>query len=162
MKKLWRSQQGVTLVEVLVGVGIMTIIMTFIGSAIFLALGTEKQIVDDGRAILELRRSFSWFAEDVKMSRSTDLVDGGSAASSVTLTWTDEFGGAGVAHTSSYNLVGDRLVRNYDGNAHTVAQGVVSVGFLLSGRTVTAELEVDAKPDTIRTLSVEAVMRPAP
>ena len=162
LKKLWHSQGGFTLVEMLVGVGLLTIIMSTIGTSLFQALHTEKEVVDDGLGINELRKGLSWFAEDVKMANSTDLVDGAPAVSSVALSWTDQFNDAGVSHTSNYVLVGDRLVRTYDGNAHTVAHRVVSVAFSFSGRTVTAQVEVNAEPGTTRTLSVQTIMRSTP
>ena len=58
--------------------------------------------------------------------------------------------------------MGDRLVRTYDGNEHTVAHRAVSVSFSRFGQTITAQVEVDAAPGTTKTLSVNAVMRPDP
>ena len=159
MKKLWRSQRGFTLVEVLVGVGILGIIMGTIGAALFQALGTQAEVRDDGHAIDELRRGLAWIAQDVKMANSTNLEDGASAVPTVTLTWTDNFNDAGASHTSSYALVEDRLVRTYDGSGHVVGRRVVSVSFSRSGSTVTAQFEVDAGEGTTRTLSVRTVMR---
>ncbi len=150
------------MVEMLVGVSLMTIIMSTIGAAMFLAMGTEKEIIDDGRAINEIRNGLGWIAGDVKMAKGVDLMDGAPAAPSATFTWTDQFNDTGVTHTASYALVDDRLVRTYDGNAHTVAHRVVSVGFTLSSRTVTTLIEVNAEPGTTRALSVKTVMRSAP
>ncbi|MFQ5875174.1 MAG: prepilin-type N-terminal cleavage/methylation domain-containing protein [Dehalococcoidia bacterium] len=159
MRKLLQNSRGFTLVEMLVGVGVLVIVVTAIGAGIFQSLGTHKGVVDDGLAINELRKGFSWFAGDVQMARTTDLVDGAPSVSTVNFTWTDEFEGAGVTHTSSYSLTGDRLVRTYDGNSHTVAHRVVSVAFSLSSRTVTAQLEVDAGSGTTRVLTLNTLMR---
>ena len=161
LKSFLHDSRGFTLPEVLVSMGILTVVMSTIGIALFQALDTQTGIVDDGLAINELRKGFSWFAEDVKMARSADLVDG-VPAPTVTLTWTDEFNDVGVDHTASYAGVGDRLVRTYDDNAHTVAHRVVSVAFTLSNRSITAQLEVEAEPGATRTLSVKGVMRSAP
>jgi len=161
LRNFLRDSRGFTLVEVLVGVGILTIVMSTIGTAMFQALGTQKGVVDDGLAINELWKGLSWFAEDVKMAQNTDLVDGAPAVASVTFTWTDEFNDAGVSHTSSYALVDDMLVRTYDGNAHTVARRAISAAFSLSNRTVIAQFEVDAGAGTIRTLSLKTLMRSA-
>ncbi len=159
LKSFLHDSRGFTLPEVLVSMGILTVVMSTIGIALFQALDTQTGVVDDGLAINELRKGLSWFAKDVKMARSTDMVDGAPAVSSVTFTWTDEFQDAEVDHTSSYALVGDQLVRTYDGNAHTVARRVVSVAFSLSSRTVTAQFEIDAGAGTTRTLSVKTVIR---
>ena len=59
MKKLWRSQRGFTLVELVVVVSILTIVMGTIGAAMFQAMETEKEVVDDGLANSELRKGFS-------------------------------------------------------------------------------------------------------
>ena len=159
MKKLWRSQQGITLAELLVGLGILSLIMSTIGAGLFQALGTQAEVRGDGHAIDELRKGFGWIAQDVKMANSTDLVDGAPAVSSVTLTSTDNYDGAEVSHTVSYALVVDRLVRTYDGTDHTVGRRVVSVSFSRSGNTVTAQFEVDVVVGTTRTLSLKTVMR---
>ena len=143
----------------LVVVGILGIVTGTIGVAIFHSLGTENEVVADGIGINELRKGFSWFAEDVKMAQSSDLTDGGPSAATVSLSWTDQYADAGTNHTSSYALVGGELVRTYDGNAHTVARKVVSVSFSLSGSSITAQLEVQAEPGQTRTLSVSATMR---
>ena len=159
LRRFIQGQGGFTLPELLVAVGILGIVTGTIGTAIFQSLGTEYEVIADGLGINELRKGFSWFAEDVKMAQSSDLTDGGSAASTVSLSWTDQFADAGTNHTSSYALVGDELVRTYDGNAHTVARKAVSVSFSLSGKTITAQVEVQAEPGQTRTLSVSATMR---
>ena len=158
--KILRNQSSFTLAEVLVSVGILTITMSAVSVGIFNALGTEKGVVDDGLAINELRKGFSWFAEDVMVATGTNLYDEAPPVAYATLTWTDQYNDAGTSHTASYQLVGDRLVRIYDGESHTVAHRVVSVGFSRSGKTVTAEVEVESEPGATRTLSISGVMRP--
>lgn len=162
MKKLWRSQRGFTVIELIASLGLFSMVTCGVGMTIFQALVTEARVVDDGVAINELRNGLAWFASDVKMAKSTDLVDEGEPASACTLTWIDDFSGAELSHTSSYALVDDRLVRTYDGNAHTVANRVISVSFSRSGDTITAQCEVNCGPGITKTLSVKTVMRPAP
>ena len=172
MSKLTRflkDSRGFTLVELLVGITLLSITMSTIGAGLFRALGTQSSVVDDGLAINELRKSFSWFAGDVKMATSTNLSIGGATSSSVTLSWKDQFNDVDITHTSTYALdVVDntRLVRTYTSNAtstsHTIAHRVVSVSFFLNGTsTVVAEMEVDARPGVTRTLSLSTVMRSA-
>ena len=169
MSKLTRflkDTRGFTLVEMLVGITLLSITMGILGSALFQALGTQSSVVDDGLAINELRKGFSWFAGDVKMATTTDLVLGAPATSSVALSWKDQFNDLDITHTSTYALdVGDRrLVRTYTSNAtstsQTIAHRVVSVSFFLNGTsTVVAEVEVDARPGATRTLSLSTMMR---
>ena len=98
------------------------------------------------------------------MVQGTDLVDGGPAVQCVdgvpcaTFSWTDEFNDLGVGHSLSYTLVGESLMRDYDGNAHAVAREVVAASFARSDKTVTAQLEVDAGVGTTRVLSTEVFM----
>ncbi len=162
LRSFFQGSRGFSLAEVLVVVGVITIIMGTIGTALFQSLKTETVVRADGLAINELRKGLSWIAEDIKMAKSTNLVNGGPATSTATLTWTDEFADVGTSHSSTYALVSDRLVRTYDGNSHTVARKVVSVAFSLATSTVTAQIEVDAGAGTTRVLSVKALMRPAP
>ena len=157
MKKLWRSQRGFTLTEMLVYVGILTIITSTIGAGLFQVLGTQAAVRDDGHAIDELRKGLSWVSEDVKRAKDADITSG-----VLTLTWTDEYGDVGTNHTITYQLVGDQLIRTFDGTAHTVARRVVSASFSLSSRTVTTQVEVDADLGSTRTLSVNTLMKSTP
>ena len=166
MSKLTRflkDSRGLTLVEMLVGITLLSITMGILGAALFRALGTQNSVVDDGIAINELRKGLSWFAGDVKMATSTNLALG-ATSTSITLSWKDQFGGATTTHTSTYDLVGGRLVGTYTSNAtstsHTIAHRVVSASFSLSATsTVTAQVEVNAESGATRTLSLDTVMR---
>jgi len=137
------SSPGFTLAEVLVTVGLMGIIMSLMGGALFQALGIQRWWQDDVIATKELRNAGSWLSGDTFNATATDLVDGNPAVSSVTMSWTDT---DSVSHTASYSydVVGNRLVRDYDGIQHTVARRVASAGFSLSGKMLTFDLEVNA------------------
>ena len=162
VKRLISQAGGFTLVEMLVGVTLLTIVMSTIGTASFQALKTQQRVSEDGLAVNELRKGLGWFAEDAKMATSTNLTDGAPATTTVTMTWRDYFNvttTSGVLHTASYALNGDRLERTYDGNTHAVARDVATALFSLASTTVTAQIEVNAEPGTTRTLSVDSVMR---
>ena len=169
MSKLTRflkDSRGFTLAEVLVGITLLSITMSTIGAGLFRALGTQSSVVDDGLAINELRKGLSWFAGDAKMATSTNLAISGATSSSVMLSWKDQFNDVDITHTSTYDLVGDRLVRTYTSNAtstsQTVAHRVVSASFSLNGTsTVVAEVEVNARSGGTRTLSLSTIMRAA-
>ena len=162
MRRFLRSERGFTLAEILVEVGILTIFLGTIGGALYQAMGSQRGITDDGMAIFEQRKALSWFSGDAKMAKTTTLVDGAQPVSSVSFSWTDQYQGAGTAHTASYLVVGDTLVRTYDGQSHVVAQGVVSASFSLAGQVPTIQLVVTAKPGTTRPLSTSAFIRTAP
>ena len=156
-----KTIHGFTLLEVLVGIGIMTLITSTLGTALFHTIRSQQGVLEDSLAVNEARKAFSWFAEDVKMAQTGDLVDGGPAVSSVILNWTDEYQEASIPHTSSYVLTGDKLVRIYDGESHIVAHRVVSVGFSRASNTITVQLEVEAGGQTTDTESLKTVMRSA-
>ena len=75
MKGMLRDSRGFSLVEMLVGIGILTVIMGTIGTAMYQGLGTQQGIVEDGTAINELRKGFGWLAADVKTAQTSTLVD---------------------------------------------------------------------------------------
>ena len=162
LKRLFSQTHGFTLVETVVGVTLLTLVMSTVGPASFQALKTLQANSEDGLAVNELRKGLSWFAEDGRMANSTNMTDGAPATTTVTMSWTDRFNAtstSGVSHTVSYALSGDSLERNFDGNTHTVARGVVSAVFSLASTTLTANLEVLGERNTTRILSVSAVMR---
>ena len=166
LTRFLKDSRGFTLVELLVGITLLSITMSTIGAGLFRALGTQSSVVDDGLAINELRKGLSWFAGDVKMATTTNLAISGATSPSVTLSWKDQFNDVDITHTSTYSLVDDRLVRTYTSNAtstsHTIAHRVVSVSFFLNGTsTVVADVEVNARPGTTRTLSLSTIMRAA-
>ena len=162
LRRLISETHGFTLVETVVGVTLLTLVMTTIGPASFQALETLQVNSEEGLAVNELRKGLSWFAEDGKMAFSTNLTNGAPATTTVTMGWTDYFNAtstSGVSHTASYALNGDSLERSFDGNTHTVARGVVSAVFSLASTTLTANVEVRGEHDTPRILSVSSVMR---
>ena len=159
MNKWLRSQLGFTLAEVLVSVGLLTIATSIIGTSMFQALATQRVVQDDGHAIDELRKGLGWFAEGIKMAHTADVTGG-----VLTLTWTDHFNDADQDYTVTYAKAGNLLVRTLfvgtTTNALAVVRRVASVSFSISGQTVSAQVEVDSKPQKTRTLSATAVMRP--
>ncbi len=159
MKRLLKGQKGTTLLELIIGISILGGVMSAIGVASANALSTQRNVIGDGVAVLELRKGLSWFSSDMKKAQNTDLVDGATPAASVTATWIDQFQGIDVQHSATYAVVGDSLVRTYDGIALTVARGVSAASFYRSGKTIHVQIDVTVTPGTSRTLGVDAVMR---
>ncbi len=159
MKGILGDTRGFSLVEMLVGIGILTIIMGTIGTAMYQGLGTQQGIIEDGTAISELRKGFGWLAADVKMAQTSTLVDLAPPVDTVTFAWTDYYNDAMTPHISTYSVVDGEIVRTFDSQPHAIARDVVSAAFSLSGRTVTAEFVVNAGAGTTRTLSVWTLMR---
>lgn len=153
LRGLWSESSGYSLVEMLVYVGLLTSLVSIMSVGLSQALNSRPAIVDDGLAAHEVRRSLSWFAEDVEMAREADLTGG-----VLTLTWTNYFEDEGTDHTVTYALVGDNLVRTYDGVALEAARGVATATFAIDARAITAQVEINAKRDETRTGAVKALM----
>ena len=156
-----RNQKGFSLVEVIASVGILTVVMSGMCMAMSHAIDAQGYVIDDGLAINELRKGLSWLSSDMKKASATDLTDGGPPVYSVSATWMDQYQGSGLQHSVSYILKGDVLVRTYDGQAHTVGRNVRSASFYRVGKTIHAQLEVNAKKGSISALAIKAVMRSA-
>ena len=140
--------QGFTLVEVLVALGILSLAIALAGSGLFQVFSFQTSYQDKVVATKDLRHAGSWFSGDALNAQAA--VDGNgepldclSASDSVTLSWT---GNDGAYHSSTYQVSGDSLKREYDGRVNTLADHVVSnsVGFLRCGNLLTLELEVEA------------------
>ena len=135
------KQKGFTLVEILVVMGMGSLIlMGALLSVQQVLLGTDRsssQIValtDINQAALRIKR-------DLMMTQTTDLTDGDPVSqSSVTLTWTDysHFGSENQtrSHSSSYTLSGTNLLRNYDSTESIAGRQITSIGFTQDGRVI--------------------------
>ena len=110
------GQRGFTLVEVLVGTGIMSLMTTLMGTSE--KTGTSFEAQADTRNVSE------WIGRDLPMAQATDLVDGGAPVGSASFTWVDQFGGVQLSHSVSYSLAGGELVRTYDGISHVIGRQI--------------------------------------
>lgn len=156
LRRLARSSAGVTLVEAVVAIGILTMAVALVGTSIFQSLSIQRYWRDDVIATKEWRHAGSRFATDLFNAETIDLVDGAAPVSAVTFTWVDN---AGNSHTATYSLVGDTLIRNVDGFQTTVARGVLSAGFSRNDRLVTFDLEVQADLGKTESMSLQTYLR---
>jgi prepilin-type N-terminal cleavage/methylation domain-containing protein len=156
LKKLARDSSGVTLVEMLVVVSIMSIGLALVGTTVFQSLAIEKYWHEEVVATRELRHAGSYFAGDALRAESVSLLDSSPPEDNVTIQWID---GAGNPHTAFYSLTGDNLVRQIDGVQIIVARRVVSLGFSLNARTLTLDLEVQAEQGTTESISLDTYLR---
>ena len=159
LARLLRDESGVTLAELLVSIGILTVVVGMVGSTMWHSTQIHDRVLGDGVAINELRNGLSLFADDVKSAQSSDLPTDSSPATSVTLSWTDEYNDVVTPHSSVYALSGTKLVRTYDGVDTVVARGVASVSFSLTTKTINASIEVNATDGATTTLSLNTVMK---
>ncbi len=158
MRKNWKDE-GFTLVEVLVVVGVLAVVLPMGSSGLYQALSVRGSWQDASLATRELRSAGSWFAGDAMNATATSLVDGAPQADGVTLGWVD---GAGDPHLVTYQVIGGDMVRNLDGVPMAVARQIVSVGFSLSGKTLTLQISTHGAYGTVQGAMLNTYLRMLP
>ena len=130
------DQRGITLVETIVAAVIAAMLVSVLGSAIFLFTRAAEEGNNELRDIHDMQNAGYWLTRDGKMAQYTDLSDGAPPVQSMTLSWTDD----GQAHTVTYSLSSTDLRRNHNGTTITVARYVSSVGFSISQGIITGTM----------------------
>jgi prepilin-type N-terminal cleavage/methylation domain-containing protein len=131
------SSRGFTLAEVVVSVGILGVMLSLIGGALFQALDVTRWWKDDVLSARDFRHAISSFSRDAPNAETTNLNDGGPASATVTMAWYDS---NATLHTASYSLASGQLVRDYDGVQTIVARDLSSVGFSHLGQVLKVSL----------------------
>lgn len=153
------TQSGFTLVEMLVAISLTAMALGMVGSSAFQALSVRRTWQSDVIATKEWRHVESWFAGDAMNADSTSLVDGNPPVGSVTLSWTDS---NSTTHNAIYSLSGNDLIRDFDGVQVTMARNVTSSQFSLSGKVLTAVLQVRAENGSLDTSQLDTFLRNLP
>ena len=157
-QKLNRNSSGFALLEVAVGLSILSLGVGLIGTSVFQVLSIERNWQDDRVATKDLRHTGSWFAGDA-LNAETVVIGGTPDAPIVTLSWADESVDPVDFHSSIYSLNGDTLTRNDDGVITPVAKGVVSAEFSLTGRVLTLDLTVNAGNGETTPMTLQTYLR---
>ena len=160
------AERGFTALQVVAGLGIPVIwgiLLLTIGTGILSGPddaepAPELQAESSNDPLDDLRDAVRSFVKDVRISLTSDLLDGAEPASEVTLLMVDGDDEASQTLITIYKLEGDTLTVSYDGSTHTIVRDLVTVGFSLSGDTITGTFEVRVGPDATRSLSVDAEM----
>lgn len=147
---------GFTLIEVLIGTSLTVFAASALLGGAYQAFSAERYRRDEVSAMANTRHAGARFAGDAFNTETTDLVDGGPPAATVTLTWNDR---DDVAHTVSYWLTDGLLIRDLDGAEVTVSRGVISVEFSLLGRLLTMDLEVTGELGGLRVSTLQTYLR---
>ena len=153
------------MIEVLVSLGLLSMVVGLAGSGIFQVLSFERYWQDDMTATVDMRRAGSRFAGDAL--NAEDAKDSLGArvgcppdvpASSVILSWTDTSGGP---HAAAYSISGGSLVRVFDGQQNGMARRVVanSLQVSLCQRLLTLNLQVEGARGSIETIQLQTYMR---
>lgn len=151
-----QGQQGFTLIEMLVVLSVLVFGMSFVGSGVFQALSSQGKWRDAALATKELRHAGSWFAGDAIKAEGTSLIDGGAAASSVTLNWTDL---DSTPHVSVYSIDGTTVWRTFDGLPIAVARRAEDVTFILVGDVLTFDMVVTVGEGETNSASLQTHLR---
>ena len=156
---------GLTLIELVVALGVITMVVGMAGSGIFQVLSFERHWQDGVTATVDLRRAGSRFAGDAL--NAEDALDSlgdrvgcppAAPASSVDLSWTDTIGGD---HTAVYSISGGSLVRVFDGQQNEMARRAVanSLQVSLCQRLLTMDLQVEGGRGSIENMQLQTYMR---
>ena len=155
IRQTTRNSSGFALLEIAVGLSILSLGVVLIGTSVFQVLSIQRHWQADRVATKDLRHTGSWFAGDA-LNAETVVIGGTPEAPTVTLSWVDS---SDVFHSSIYSLDGDTLVREDDGIVTPVAKGVVSAEFSLSGQILTLELTVNSGNGGTTPLTLQTYLR---
>ena len=150
------------MIEVVVALGILSMVVGLAGSEIFQLLSFQRNWQDDMTATVDMRRAGSRFAgdainaEDAKDSLGVRVDCNGT--SSVALSWTET---ADVSHTATYSIVGDSLIRDFDGQQNEMARRVVagSLQVSLCLQLLSMDLQVEGGRGRIENIRLQTYMR---
>ncbi len=110
-QKFTRNSCGFALLEIAVGLSILSMGVGLIGTSVFQVLSIQRHWQDDRVATKDLRHTGSWFAGDA-LNAETVVFGGTAAAPTVTLSWVDSSDPLDPQfHSSVYSLAGDILTR---------------------------------------------------
>ena len=155
IRQTTRNSSGFALLEIAVGLSILSLGVGLIGTSVFQVLSIQRHWQADRVATKDLRHTGSWFAGDA-LNAETVVIGGTPEAPTVTLSWVDS---SDVFHSSIYSLDGDTLVREDDGIVTPVAKGVVSAQFSLSGQVLTLDLTVNSGNGGTTPLTLQTYLR---
>ena len=131
-----RRQDGFTLIEVLIALGIAALITGVLGTAIFQILDRSARGGETVRALNDIQNAGQWLYLDGERAETTDLVESASPVDNMRLDWVAD----SQSHTVSYSISGTELVRDHNGVVTTVARYVSNADFSISNRLITINL----------------------
>ena len=137
--RLIRGEGGSGLIEMVVSMSILGIAGGVMLTGVFQTYSFQRSWQYNVSAQGELRRGGSWLSLDATNAENTSLADGAAATSTLTMNWTDTFGGS---HVATYSVNGATLIRNYNGANFTVARRVNSAAFSRVGSLLKFDLEI--------------------
>ena len=133
-------QKGMTLLELLVGMAITTMIMSGSLALIYHEVTSTATGKTSVTAAHNISNAARWLSQDVMMAESTGLVEGTDPVNHLALTWIERYDFANIPHSSNYSLCGTELRRDYDGTLTTVARDISKIEFSQNGSVITVSI----------------------
>jgi len=138
--------KGFTLIELVVALGVGTVILFGVVGSLFMILREVPDLREDVVAIADIESAAHWLTRDVAMGRDTDLVDSAPPVAQMTISWSDLTKAAEeegtVLHSVTYTWSSEtgELERNYNGVTTIVGTHLTNAGFSFTNRSVTVTL----------------------
>ena len=137
-----RGQKGFSLIEVLVGLGIATILTTTMSGILYTYFRVFESNTETRQAMRSLVNAETWIKRDLQLASTCDLVEGAPPTNTMTISWTE----GSVVHTVTYSLASGDLQRDHNGQVNTPARDVSFVAFSRTNNAVTTTIV--ASPDS--------------
>ena len=153
--RMWRGESGVTLLETLIAVGLLSMSVVMVGVPMFPVMKANQDWRDDLSATANWRQASGYFSRDAVHASTLTIDDEDAARMGLTLSWASE----DQEHSIAYELQGDTLLRTYDGLTGAIARRVVGVQFSRSDRLLTMVLEVEAGHGTTETAEARIALQ---
>ena len=152
------GEDGFTLLEAVIAVGILSVVAGLFSMATFQVLAAQRTWQPNAEAIRDLRRSGSIVAGDVLNAATTTLVHDAAAVSSAEFSWTD-------VNDNLFEVKYDlhqsdtTLRRTINGVQSDIAENVQTLEFSRAGRLVTFYVEVSAAGGVNKNRTLSTFMR---
>ncbi len=146
-------QKGFTLLELVIALGISTILLFAGVGFIFQAFSTTRDARSYNTILAELDVATSQIRKDLYMAHETNLAEGVPQYNGIDITWTNYVAtgnsSTGVPYSSSYTINGTNLVRTYDDSGNIsvsiVGRNITNIAFTQNGRFIAVEITATSK-----------------
>lgn len=121
-------QSGMTMVELITAIAITSVIIVFLGMAVYYIITVSERGNDEFTALHEVQNAADWFIKDGQSAKAAV-----SGANQIVLTLAD-------SSTITYALTGTNLMRTAGTLQTILARNISAVTFTVNGRLATMNL----------------------